>query len=89
MKRVKITVIGDVQGVFYRHNAKKEADILGVQGWCRNESDGNVYLVAEGEDKAVDKFVKWARVGSPISTVADIEVVEEKPTGTEGAFEIR
>ena len=89
MKRIKAIVNGDVQGVFFRHNAKKEADALGVLGWCRNEADGSVYVIGEGEDKSVDSFVKWLREGSPLSTVENVEVTEEKPTGTENGFEIR
>jgi acylphosphatase len=61
MKRVKIVVRGDVQGVFYRHNAKKEAEKLGVKGWCRNEPDGSVYMIVEGADDKVERFVNWSK----------------------------
>jgi len=89
MKRVKMNIVGDVQGVFFRHFAKKEADVLELTGWCRNESDGSVFAVVEGEDKNVDKFVKWAKEGSELATVEDLEVTEEKYTGLEKEFEIR
>jgi len=89
MKRVKMSIIGDVQGVFFRHFAKKEADKLELTGWCRNESDGSVFAVVEGEDKNVDKFVRWARDGSELATVENIEVTDEKYTGLEKEFEIR
>jgi acylphosphatase len=89
MKRVKLNIVGDVQGVFFRHFAKKEADTLELTGWCRNESDGSVFAVVEGTHGDVDKFVRWAREGSELATVEEIEVVEEKYTGLEKAFEIR
>jgi acylphosphatase len=89
MKRVKLNIIGDVQGVFFRHFAKKEADALELTGWCRNESDGSVFAIVEGEEKNVDKFVKWAGQGSELATVENIEVVVEKFTGLEKEFEIR
>jgi len=89
MKRYKIHVLGDVQGVFYRHNAKKEADKCGLMGWCRNESDGSVYMVIEGEDKLTGKFLRWLKIGSPLSTVETVETIEEKYTGLEKEFEIR
>ncbi len=89
MKRVKIVVSGDVQGVFFRYNAKKEADKLAIDGWCRNEPNGSVFMIAEGEDKAVDSFARWAKEGSPLATVDEVEVVEEKPTKLEKGFEIR
>lgn len=89
MKRVKMNIIGDVQGVFFRHFAKKQADELGLTGWCRNESDGSVFAVVEGEDKAVDKFVRWSKDGSELATVENLEITEEKYTGLEKGFEIR
>jgi acylphosphatase len=88
-KRVKLNIVGDVQGVFFRHFAKKEADSLELTGWCRNESDGSVFAIVEGEAKNVDRFVHWAKQGSELATVEDLEVVEEKYTGLEKEFEIR
>lgn len=88
-KRVKMSISGDVQGVFFRHFAKKEADGLQLHGWCRNESDGSVYVVVEGEAPKVDSFLKWAKSGSELATVENIEVTEEKYTGLEKEFEIR
>lgn len=88
-RRVKLTIVGDVQGVFFRHFAKEEADKYGLCGWCRNEADGSVFAVVEGEDKAVDHFIKWANKGSMLATVDDVVVSEEKYTGTEREFEIR
>lgn len=89
MKRVKMNISGDVQGVFFRHFAKKEADSLEITGWCRNESDGSVYCVAEGTHGNVDKFVRWAKEGSELATVEEVEMTEEKYTGLEKEFEIR
>ncbi|HOG74061.1 MAG TPA: acylphosphatase, partial [Methanofastidiosum sp.] len=42
MKRVRIYVSGLVQGVFYRANAQKEAEMLKVKGYIRNLPDGRV-----------------------------------------------
>lgn len=89
MKRVKMNIVGDVQGVFFRHFAKVEVDKLGLMGWCRNESDGSVFIIVEGEDKAVDKFIRWAKSGTELSTVENVDLTEEKYTGLEKEFEIR
>jgi acylphosphatase len=88
-KRVKMIISGDVQGVFFRHFAKKEADSLGLTGWCRNESDGSVFAVVEGSSGNVDKFVHWTKEGSELATVDNVEQTEEKYTGLEKEFEIR
>ena len=89
MKRVKLNIIGDVQGVFFRHFAKKEADSLGLTGWCRNESDGSVFAVVEGKHGNVNRFIRWAKEGSELASVENIEITEEKYTGLEKEFEIR
>lgn len=88
MRRVKLTVNGDVQGVSYRYFAKTEAKKLGLMGWARNEVDGTVGLVIEGNDQAVEGFIKWAREGSPMAEVEHVEVSEEKYVGEFKKFEV-
>ena len=88
MKRYEITVTGAVQGVFYRHHALKKAKELGLAGWIRNESDGIVGLVIEGDDDALKIFVDWAWEGSPMSDVADVVIKEGEATGEFEGFKI-
>ena len=89
MRRVILTVSGDVQGVSYRYFAKTEAQKLGLTGWARNEVDGTVGLVLEGDDQAVEDFIKWARTGSPMAEVEHVEVEEGKYTGEFDKFEVK
>lgn len=88
MKRYKITVTGDVQGVFFRHHATKKAKHLGLNGWIRNEADGQVNIIAEGEEDALKDFVDWAWEGSPLSEVEDVAVEKEGATGEFTEFQI-
>ncbi len=76
MKAVKVTVKGDVQGVFYRHHTKKEAQKLGLAGWAKNEQDGSVTIFAQGEETEIEKMIDWAKDGSPMATVEKVEVVD-------------
>ena len=46
---VKIKVFGKVQGVFYRATTKSVADDLRLTGWVRNEADGSVSIIAQGD----------------------------------------
>jgi acylphosphatase len=69
-----ITVYGFVQGVFFRQAAKEQADQLGLTGFVRNQSDGTVYLEAEGVDEELDKFLEWCKTGPPFSRVEHVSV---------------
>jgi acylphosphatase len=89
MKRLRIRVFGDVQGVFFRHYAMDMANKLGVKGWIRNDPDGSVFIVAEGEESAVDKFAEWAKNGSPMATVDTVDINIEEYVGDSETFEIR
>jgi acylphosphatase len=77
--RAHVLVTGKVQGVYYRSGAKDFADSLGLTGWVRNNHDGRVEAVFEGEDVAVKKMVDWCWSGSPSSRVMNVEVIWEEP----------
>jgi acylphosphatase len=82
--RKRILVSGQVQGVFFRDTARREAERLGISGSARNLDDGRVEIVAEGEDDAVGQLITWARSGPSHADVTDVEVRNEKPQGTSG-----
>lgn len=69
-----ISVFGDVQGVFYRYHAKKEAQKLGLVGWAKNELDGSVTILVQGENDKIDKFIDWSWAGSPLARVEKVDV---------------
>ncbi|MDO8507548.1 MAG: acylphosphatase [bacterium] len=89
MKRLRIKVIGDVQGVFYRFSAKIVADDAGITGWAQNEPDGSVSMVIEGKDEVLEKFTQWAEEGSPMAAVEKVLVSEEEYTGEFKKFEVK
>lgn len=89
MKRLRIKVTGDVQGVFYRFSAKIVADNSGIFGYAQNEPDGSVSIIAEGEAQALQEFVAWAKEGSPMAEVDSVEVSEEEYKGEFKDFEAR
>lgn len=79
--RAHVLVSGRVQGVYYRSYAQDAARSLGVTGWVRNTTGGQVEAVFEGEEEAVRSMVEWCWRGSPSSRVDKVEVEWEKPTG--------
>lgn len=88
-KRICAIIKGRVQGVFYREFVRREAEGLGVSGYVRNLKDGNVEIVAEGEEKQLREFEKKFRKGPLMAFVSDVNVKEEQPTGEFEGFDIR
>lgn len=88
-RAVEVTVRGIVQGVGFRWFASRQAGRSGLAGWVVNQADGSVFVVAQGEAGAVDRFVDALREGPPGASVTAVEVVERAVTGMGGRFEIR
>ena len=85
---VDLTVTGRVQGVSFRAYAEQEATRLDVAGWVRNEPDGSVALHVEGEEAAVEAFVRWTYDGPRL---ARVDHVAARPADDTGAtsFDVR
>lgn len=82
--RTRVTVSGLVQGVFFRDACRRAAAQHGVAGWVRNQPDGSVEAVFEGEPEAVARMVAWARTGPSRAIVRRVAVRDETPTGLSG-----
>ena len=90
VKRLRLHIHGKVQGVYFRESTREQADLLGVRGWVRNEPDGTVAAVLEGNAAAVDALVDWCRRGPPRARVESLEAVALPLDGEAlGPFEVR
>ena len=88
-KRVHVVVRGYVQGVGFRANCARRAEALGVTGWVRNQWDGSVEALFEGDAVAVDRLVDWCRAGPSRSDVAGVEAMDAPDAPPQRAFSIR
>lgn len=88
MIRRRVTVTGRVQGVFFRETMRRRAESSRVAGWVRNNGDGSVEAVFEGEPKAVERLVDWCREGPRGARVEWVDVASEEPEQLAG-FEAR
>lgn len=88
MIRRRVAVRGHVQGVFFRETTRRRAQADGLRGWVRNQSDGTVEAVFEGEREPVERLVAFVREGPRGARVDWVDVVSEEPEALEG-FEIR
>jgi acylphosphatase len=57
-----------------------------LSGWVRNNLDGTVEAVFEGDDERVDSIVDWCRRGPAGAVVEDVDVSWEEPQGESGFF---
>ncbi len=79
---------GTVQGVFFRQFVKEGADELKLKGFCRNLESGDVEIVVEGEDDAIERLRARVRVGPKHAQIRDVVVEERKWSGDFGEFKI-
>jgi acylphosphatase len=86
--RSRVVVYGQVQGVFFRDTARREAQRRGLAGWVRNRPDGAVEAVFEGDAGAVRALVEFCGHGPRGAQVERVDAVDESPEGL-GGFEIR
>jgi acylphosphatase len=66
-------VSGRVQGVYFRHSTRIEAERLGIRGIARNLPDGSVEVFAQGEAGAVQALRQWLSQGPSEARVDSVE----------------
>jgi len=88
IRRFRIT--GKVQGVYFRHSTRVQAERLAIRGTARNLADGSVEVLAAGRAAAVESLRAWLQRGPPaarVDSVADLEAGADLPVPA--AFEIQ
>ncbi len=86
--RYDITFTGRVQGVNFRWTTGRIAQRCSVAGWVRNEPDGSVRCVAEGEPQELDAFVK-AVEDAMASYIDETKITTTAATGDLHGFTVR
>ena len=85
----QIIVKGRVQGVGFRFHSQKQATKLNIQGYVKNLANGDVEILAYGDQDAVQQFMAWCRQGPERANVAEIVVIEQDRNEVFAGFEIR
>jgi acylphosphatase len=81
-------VQGRVQGVGFRWFVEREAQILGITGWVRNNYDGTVETLATGTRHQHAELHKRLRQGPRAARVDNIEVIEAQAVAGLKTFRI-
>jgi len=84
----RFLVRGRVQGVGFRWFVEREAHILGIAGWVRNNHDGSVEVLAQGTRDQLSGLHSRLREGPRAARVDAVEVSEANPVGELSSFRI-
>jgi acylphosphatase len=76
--RVSLIIGGRVQGVWFRDSTRGKAKELGVYGWVKNRSDGDVEVLAEGPADKMAQFIAWCHQGPPHARVNQVKEFPEE-----------
>ncbi len=74
MKAVHIIVSGLVQGVGFRYFIVRKARLLELGGFVRNRYEGDVEIVAEGEQGMLNQFIEEVKIGPISSDIREVKV---------------
>ena len=81
-------VKGRVQRVGFRFFVEHAAQREGIQGYVRNQHDGSVEIVAEGDVEALQRFEMAVRRGPAGARVDDVDTIEVEPSSRFAGFRV-
>jgi acylphosphatase len=84
----RFIVRGRVQGVGFRWFVEREAHMLGIAGWVRNNHDGSVEVLAQGTRDQLAALHSRLREGPRAARVDAVEVSDATPAQPLSSFRI-
>ncbi|MCK5833079.1 acylphosphatase [bacterium] len=88
MKRVKIIIEGRVQGVGFRCFTARAALKLDIKGFVKNNYDGTVEVVAQGDNSNIGLFILEIRKGPSSSFVTGFDIISTESKNNFTSFDI-
>ena len=85
----RFLVRGRVQGVGFRWFVEREAAILQIAGWVRNNHDGTVEVLAQGTRDQLAGLHARLREGPRAARIDEVEVSEAEPVAGLTSFRIQ
>jgi acylphosphatase len=84
----RFLVRGRVQGVGFRWFVEREAHMLGIAGWVRNNHDGSVEVLAQGTRDQLLGLHSRLREGPRAARVDSVDVSDTSPVSGMSSFRI-
>ncbi len=89
-KRLEAVISGRVQGVGFRYFTTRCAgSIGGITGWVKNEPDGTVRLVAEGDAKSLEQLLEKVQKGPTSARVNNVDLEWKQTKDEFNSFGVR
>jgi len=79
LKQAHLYIKGDVIGIGFRAWTKIQGKIIGVTGWVKNNEEGFVEAVVQGDEEKVNQMLETVKRGPPVSRVEDVEIYWQDP----------
>jgi acylphosphatase len=85
----RFLIRGRVQGVGFRWFVEREAHILGIVGWVRNNHDGSVEVLAMGTPERIAELKSRLQEGPRAARVDAVEQFEAEPVAALTSFRVQ
>ena len=87
-REIRMTISGQVQGVFFRAKTKEHADRIGLRGKVSNLSNGDVEICSSGTKKEADQLIEALKKESSPIRIDSVQVTESPSEDTYSGFHI-
>lgn len=84
----ELRIVGLVQGVGYRYYCFNKARNFGLTGWAKNNYDGSVSVLAEGDRSMIESLIVELKIGPSSADVKDVIVKWQKFSGQYSDFNV-
>ena len=74
MQCVHLIVSGKVQGVFFRDSTRRKAIELDLVGYAKNMYDGNVEVVAQGDEENINELIEFIKNNPGHSKIKEVKI---------------
>lgn len=86
--QAEFRIEGLVQGVGFRYFVYRYAQKHGLSGFVKNEYDGSVFVLVEGEESKINELHRILKIGPSHSYVEAVKVKYSDYTGKYTHFDI-
>lgn len=88
MRSIRIIVKGLVQGVGFRYYCYRTAKEFGITGYVKNLYNGDVEILAQGEEGLLNDYIKNVKIGPSASRVTKLLKEEARYDAKMKTFEV-